>query len=151
MRSIFLIFWNPQSTILAIIVSHLNWCTILKESPPWGCVAKWLFKRMSSRINSLTYYRHFQIVHTVLFKIFDISLLTRLAHNRTINFYPMPYYSNEIWNIPSLKVNLKQNLLAASSYAQKISDNGESIRVSLCNTKEQPPLAPLFSKTMPRV
>ena len=41
----------------------------------------------------------------------------------TSNYFSILYYNSEVWHLPSLHVNLKQYLLAASSAALKLCEN----------------------------
>ena len=46
------------------------------------------------------------------------------------NYFSILYYNSEVWHLPSLHVNLKQYLLAASSAALKLCENKAEIRIS---------------------
>ena len=48
----------------------------------------------------------------------------------TSNYFAILYYNSEVWHLPSLHVNLKQYLLAASSAALKLCENKTEIRIS---------------------
>ena len=48
----------------------------------------------------------------------------------TANFYSVLFYNSEIWHIPSLHIQLKQNLLAASAIALRVLENKHDLSIS---------------------
>ena len=54
----------------------------------------------------------------------------------TSNFYSVLYYNCEIWQIPSLKTNLKRKLLTASAKAIKMCLNYDTSNISYENMHE---------------
>ena len=54
----------------------------------------------------------------------------------TSNFYLILFYNSEVWHIPSLKSNLKQQLLSASARALKVCMTNPDLMISFIRIHE---------------
>ena len=53
-----------------------------------------------------------------------------LRQRLTSNFFSILYYNSEIWHIPSLNANLKQQLLTASAASLRLCTSGDAHTIS---------------------